>query len=90
MPNWVSVKTQPIAIKDVLDHLTQAIDLKVEGNEIYEIGDPNKVSYKELIQEYSLQRGLKRLLIQVPVLNRWLSSLWLALVTPVYVRVVEK
>jgi uncharacterized protein YbjT (DUF2867 family) len=90
MPKWVSVKAQPIGIRDVLDYLTQAIDLKVEGNEIYEIGGPNVVSYKELIQEYSLQRGLKRFLIPVPVLTPWLSSLWLALVTPVYARVGEK
>jgi uncharacterized protein YbjT (DUF2867 family) len=90
MPKWVSVKAQPISIREVLDYLTQAIDLKVEGNEIYEIGGPNVVSYKELIQEYSLQRGLKRFLIPVPVLTPWLSSLFLALVTPVYARVGEK
>ena len=75
MPKWVSVKAQPIGIKDVLDYLIQAIDLKVERNEIYEIGGPDQVSYKELIQEYSRQRGLKRFLIPVPVLTPWLSSL---------------
>jgi uncharacterized protein YbjT (DUF2867 family) len=90
MPKWVSVKAQPIGIKDVLDYLTQAIGLKVEGNEIYEIGGPDQVSYKEIIQEYSRQRSLKRLLIPVPVLTPWLSSLWLALVTPVYARVGKK
>ena len=90
MPKWVSVKAQPIGIKDVLEYLTQAIDLKVAGNEIYEIGGPDQVSYKELIQEYSRQRGLKRFLIPVPVLTPWLSSLWLALVTPVYARVGKK
>lgn len=90
MPKWVSVKAQPIGIKDVLEYLTQAIDLKVAGNETYEIGGPDQVSYKELIQEYSRQRGLKRFLIPVPVLTPWLSSLWLALVTPVYARVGEK
>ena len=90
MPKWVSVKAQPISIKDVLDYLIQAIDLKVERNEIYEIGGPDQVSYKELIQEYSRQRGLKRFLIPVPVLTPWLSSLWLALVTPVYARVGRK
>ena len=90
MPKWVSVKAQPIGIKDVLDYLTQAIDLKVEENKTYEIGGPDQVSYKELIQEYSRQRGLKRFLISVPVLTPWLSSLWLALVTPVYARVGKK
>jgi uncharacterized protein YbjT (DUF2867 family) len=46
MPKWVSVKAQPIGIKDALDYLIQAIDLKVERNKIYEIGDPDQVSYK--------------------------------------------
>ena len=73
-----------------MDYLIQAIDLEVEGNEIYEIGGPDQVSYKELIQEYSRQRGLKRFLIPVPVLTPWLSSLWLALVTPLHANVGKK
>jgi uncharacterized protein YbjT (DUF2867 family) len=90
MPKWVSVKAQPIGIKDVLDYLIKAIDLEVEENEIFEIGGPDQVSYKELIQEYSRQRGLKRFLIPVPVLTPWLSSLWLAFVTPLYANVGKK
>jgi hypothetical protein len=39
------------------------------------------------MQEYARQRGLKRLMIPVPVLTPWLSSLWLGLVTPLYSRV---
>ena len=34
--------------------------------------------------EYAGQRGLRRLLVPVPFLSPRLSSLWLALVTPVY------
>ncbi|QPJ64733.1 MAG: NAD(P)H-binding protein [Candidatus Nitrohelix vancouverensis] len=90
MPRWVSVKAQPICIKDALDYLVQAIDLKMEGNQTFEIGGPDQVSYKELMQEYSRQRGLRRLFISVPVLTPWLSSLWLALVTPVYATVGKK
>ena len=82
MPRWVSVKAQPISIKDTLDYLTQTIELEISGNKIFEIGGPEQVSYKNLIQEYSHQRSLKRLLISVPVLTPWLSSLWLSLVTP--------
>jgi uncharacterized protein DUF2867 len=42
------------------------------------------------MREYARQRGLKRLMIRVPVLTPWLSSLWLGLVTPVYARVGRK
>ena len=90
MPSWVNVKAQPICIKDALDYLTQAIDLDIKGNKIFEIGGPDQVSYKNLIQEYSRQRSLKRILISVPVLTPWLSSLWLSLVTPMHACVGRK
>jgi len=40
--------------------------------------------------EYARQRGLRRLMVPVPVLSPRLSSLWLGLVTPVYARVGRK
>jgi len=39
------------------------------------------------MKEYAQRRGLKRWMIQVPVLSPRLSSLWLGIVTPVYARV---
>lgn len=45
------------------------------------------MSYLDLMKEYARQRGLTRWMIPVPVLSPKLSSLWLGLVTPVYVRV---
>ena len=90
MPKWVRVKSQPISIKDVLSYLIESIDLNIQQNEIFEIGSPDRVSYEDLIVEYSKQSGLKRLLIPVPVLTPWLSSLWLGLVTPIFARVGRK
>jgi hypothetical protein len=40
--------------------------------------------------EYARQRGLRRLIIPVPVLTPGLSSLWLGLVTPVFARIGRK
>ena len=40
--------------------------------------------------EYARQRGVRRLMISVPVLSPRLSSLWLGLVTPVYARIGRK
>jgi len=42
------------------------------------------------MREYARQRGLRRLLVSVPVLTPQLSSLWLGLTTPVYARVGRK
>jgi uncharacterized protein YbjT (DUF2867 family) len=89
-PKWVSVPAQPIAIEDLLSYLVASMELEVDGNQIYEIGGRDIVSYGELMKEYALQRGLKRLLIPVPVLTPGLSSRWLGLVTPLYARIGRK
>lgn len=86
-PRWVWTRTQPIAIEDVIAYLVAAIDLDAQGNEVFEIGGAEVAAYGELMREYARQRGLRRLLVSVPVLTPWLSSLWLGLVTPVYARV---
>ena len=89
-PRWVRQRTQPIAIEDVIAYLAAAPDARMDGSEVVEIGGPDQVSYFDLIREHAAQRGLRRLIIRVPVLTPWLSSLWLGLVTPVYARVGRK
>ncbi len=89
-PRWVSVAAQPIAIADLLAYLLAALDLPADGARIYEIGGADRVSYGGLMREYARQRGLKRLVLSVPLLTPRLSSLWLGLVTPLYVRVGRK
>jgi len=89
-PKWVRVKAQPIAIEDLLQYLSAALDLPEGDSRIFEIGGPDQVSYGEIMQEYARQRGLRRLMIPVPFLTPYLSSLWLGLVTPVYARIGRK
>lgn len=89
-PRWVSVPAQPIGIDDLLQYLVAGLELNVSGNQIYEIGGSDRVSYRDLMREYARQRGLRRLMISVPVLTPRLSSLWLGLVTPLYARIGRK
>ena len=89
-PKWVATPAQPIAVEDVLEYLLAALDLAGQESRIFEIGGPEPVSYGELMREYARQRGLRRVMIPVPVLTPRLSSLWLGLVTPVYARVGRK
>jgi uncharacterized protein YbjT (DUF2867 family) len=86
-PKWVRVRAQPIAVEDVIAYLRKAVDLKIDDSIVVEVGGADRVSYGQLMSEYARQRGLRRLMISVPVLTPWLSSLWLGLVTPVYARV---
>lgn len=89
-PRWVSVETQPIAIEDVLRYLEEALDLTAVESEIFEIGGPDRVSYRQMMLEYAKQAGYRRRILPVPVLTPWLSSLWLGLVTPLQARVGRK
>jgi uncharacterized protein YbjT (DUF2867 family) len=83
-PRWVRVRTQPIAIEDALAYLLAALEHEPENGEVYEIGGADVVTYLGLMREYARQRGLRRVLVPVPVLTPRLSSLWLWLVTPVH------
>lgn len=86
-PRWVDTRTQPIAIDDLLAFLGAALDLP-EGREgVFEIGGPEVVSYGDMMREYAKLRGLRRVLIPVPVLTPRLSGLWLGLVTPAQARI---
>jgi uncharacterized protein YbjT (DUF2867 family) len=86
-PRWVGSLAQPIAIEDVTAYLSQALELADDDSYVFEIGGADQVSYKGIMREYARQRGLRRLMVPVPVLTPWLSSLWLGLVTPIYSRV---
>jgi uncharacterized protein YbjT (DUF2867 family) len=89
-PEWVRTPTQPIAIEDVVAYLRAALDLSSDRSHTFEIGGAERTSYAGIMQEYARQRGLRRLLIPVPVLTPSLSSLWLGLTTPIYARVGRK
>lgn len=89
-PRWVGIKAQPIAIDDVTAYLVEAASLPKGAEGVYEIGGPDVVSYGDIMREYARQRGLRRVLIPVPLLTPHLSSLWLGLVTPLYARVGRK
>jgi uncharacterized protein YbjT (DUF2867 family) len=85
-PRWANTRTQPIGIEDLVSYLVEALEHPA-ATALYEIGGPDQVSYNDLMREYAHIRGLRRSMIPVPVLTPRLSSLWLALVTPVYARV---
>jgi uncharacterized protein YbjT (DUF2867 family) len=82
-PKWVSTKCQPIGIRDVLGYLSGVLGNEKAYNQIFDIGGPDILSYKEMLIQYGVSRGLKRYIITIPVLTPKLSSLWLYLVTAV-------
>jgi uncharacterized protein YbjT (DUF2867 family) len=89
-PRWVRTRAQPIAIEDLIAYLLAGLEVDLPESRVFEIGGADVVSYEELMREYARQRGLRRLIVPVPVLSPTLSSLWLGLVTPLYARVGRK
>ena len=82
-PRWVSTESQPIAIRDVLYYLIEALRVPETIGKTIDIGGPDIVSYADLMREMASALGLRRrLVIPVPVLTPHLSSLWIHLVTP--------
>jgi uncharacterized protein YbjT (DUF2867 family) len=81
-PRWVGTLCQPISIRDVLDYLRAAAG-HPERSGVVEIGGPDVLSYAEMMRTYARLRGMRRVMIPVPVLTPRLSSYWCSLVTPV-------
>lgn len=83
-PKWVSMPTQPIAITNVLGYLKGCLEHPETRGKTFDIGGPDIVSYRDLFAIFARKAGLpKPVMIPVPVLTPWLSSLWIHLVTPV-------
>ncbi len=81
--NWENTKTQPIYIGDVIRYLADCLDKKETVNKCYDIGCSQVFTYRELMQQYSKELGLKRVFISIPGSWNWLSSVMLAEFAPV-------
>lgn len=80
-PKWLQTKTQPIAVRDVIAMLAEVLLNEKCYNQSFDIGGPDILTYKEMLQRYSKVRRLKLWIIQVPVMTPRLSSYWLYFVT---------
>ncbi len=87
-PSWVKTESQPVAITDVLHWLVRCLSVPETTGKTLEIGGPDVLPYRELMQIMAEELHLpKRLIIPLPVLTPRLSSLWISLVTPVSYRI---
>jgi len=82
-PRWLETKSQPIAIKNVIEFLSGVLlNEKTYGNS-YDIGGPEILTYKQMLLKFASVRKLKRKIFVVPVMTPKLSSYWLYFVTAV-------
>ena len=82
-PRWVSTRCQPIALDDVIRYLAGCLEDERTAGETYDIGGPEVLSYREMMERFGRIAGKRPLIIPVPVLTPKLSSYWVGLITPV-------
>jgi uncharacterized protein YbjT (DUF2867 family) len=82
-PRWVSTRTQPIALDDVVAYLAGVCGLEPAFGEQLDVGGPEVMTYREMMERIAERRGKRPFIVEVPVLTPYLSSLWLHVVTPV-------
>ena len=83
-PQWLRNRIQPIAIDDALHYLVGAASLPAEVDRAFDIGGPEVLTYKQMIQRFAAVTGLRRrVVLTLPVLTPWLASHWVGLITPV-------
>jgi uncharacterized protein YbjT (DUF2867 family) len=83
-PRWVSTRTQPIALTDVVRYLVGVLDAPAAEGAVYEIGGPEVLRYIDMLRRAARIQNKRTLpVLTVPLLTPRLSSAWLALVTDV-------
>lgn len=81
LPKWTRSHTQPVALADVLKSLTSLImHLNTEHRTI-DIGGPEIMTYKSMMEKTAEALGKERKFINAPYFSLTLSRLWLRLVT---------
>ena len=82
-PRWVRSRTQPIALRDLLEYLVRVAEMPEAAGHTYDVGGPDTLSYAEMMQQFAHVTGKRIWILPLPVLTPRLSSYWLDLVTAV-------
>lgn len=82
-PRWVSTRNQPIAVHDVIGYLAGCLEEPGTAGQTFDIGGPEVLTYREMMERFARIEGRWLKIIPVPVLTPKLSAYWVGLVTPV-------
>lgn len=80
-PRWLKTRCQPIGIADVVEILTRVLGNVQAYHHSYDIAGDEILTYKEMLLKFAEIRGLKRIILTVPVMSPKLSSYWLYFIT---------
>ena len=80
-PRWLDTKSQPIAVRNVIEFISGVLLNEKTFNKSYDIGGPDIMTYKQMLLRFAKVRGLKRRIGIVPIMTPKLSSYWLYFIT---------
>jgi uncharacterized protein YbjT (DUF2867 family) len=80
-PRWLETKSQPVAVRNVIEFLSGVLLNGTTYNKSYDIGGSDIMTYKQMLLRFAKVRGLKRRIGIVPVMTPKLSSYWLYFIT---------
>ena len=82
-PRWVQTRCQPIGVDDVVRYLVGVLSVPEAEGAMYEVGGPEVLTYREMLQHVAKITRRPLPIMSVPVLTPGLSSRWLTFVTDV-------
>jgi uncharacterized protein YbjT (DUF2867 family) len=80
-PDWLNNRCQPIAVRNVIQYLIGILGHPACKGEIFDIGGPEVLTYKEILLGYASVRRLRRRIISVPFSATGLTAKWLFYIT---------
>jgi len=96
LPRWTASRCRPIALEDVVALLTRCLEdpttqgrapgdprsvAPPTGSVAYDVGGPDVLTYREMLERTARALGRRRLFLSVPLFSPRLSLLWVSVVT---------
>jgi len=82
-PSVINTRCQPISIRNVIQYLKGVLLNEKTFNNIYDIGGPEVLTYKEMILQYAKMKDFNRLLIVIPFYNNRVAAFLLSLISSI-------
>ena len=81
LPSWLSRRSQPVGIEDVIRAITACLDLEGSTSRCLALTGPETLTAREILERVASQVGIRPVMIPLPVLTPSLSSHWIRWIT---------
>ncbi|MCX5789349.1 MAG: NAD-dependent epimerase/dehydratase family protein [Elusimicrobia bacterium] len=80
-PPWAKTPSQPISLPDLLDLLVFCLEHPDARNRSFDVGCPDVLSYRKMLEGAAAARGVKRRFVEIPMRGTFWCRHWVSLVT---------